>query len=461
MVGVPRSKGCLACIQRRIKCDESRPACQRCQKKGTSCPGYIRDRKFHFYCRSENELGLKSTSDQHQLMLAFRTPIDATVAPSLAGKVIAQRYREGFCDFVESYFPGQFFGYSTRVGTNWFDVVHNYQEAAGKALDLGLRSLGALHIGRSQGDDRLGLASREMYGQALNQLARTLRNPALVTADNTLAAAILLGGFEMSCSTGQESWMLHSRGISNLYQIRGARTHVEGLGRTLLSSFRGFLVYEALVRGERCFLEDEEWRSIIPDMVNEERRRGKFSRLGELIEYSFHEIARCPGFLSTTRALVASANTTDREREQLMTSISDCQRALLEYHSEGIAAMNASQQPNNKDGHGFFGPIPSQIQVTFGDFSLQGMSSAIALLQQLLVVLKSNGLRQRTLQFPSIQQQKTELENASYPLMMRSINGGRSYGTLPGPQQKDSPHTWLDRVSMTMGMLQEAATFSF
>lgn len=384
-------------------------------------------------------------------MFAGGSSIDGVVAPSLASKVIAEQYREGFCGFVEANFLGLFYGYSTRVGTNWFDVVHNYKDTAGKALDLSLRSLGALQIGRSLGDDRLGLASREMYGQALNHLARTLRNPALATADNTLGAAILLGVYEMTSSTGQESWMLHSRGISNLYQIRGPQAHADSLGRTLLVSFRGFLVYEALSRGEKCFLEGEEWRSIIPDMVNEERRRGKFSRLGELIEYSFHEIARCPGFLASTRTLAASADTTDREREDLMTSISHCQGVLLEYYSELIAGLNASRWPTTIQTREFFGPIPLPIRDALAEFSLQGITSAIQLLQQLLINLRSNDSCRIEIFDPSNQQKEARWENLSYPPGL-SLTNKRRHLQLPRVKEYETPYTWPDQISMTMGM---------
>ncbi|KAJ5354971.1 uncharacterized protein N7496_012183 [Penicillium cataractarum] len=455
MVGVPRSKGCLACVRRRIKCDERRPGCDRCEKKGSSCPGYTRDLKINFYTNpravGSYKAGIESTPDQHPHVFAGGSSIDGAVAPSLASVAIAEQYREAFCGFVEANFLGLFYGYSTRVGTNWFDVVHNYRDTAGKALDLCLRSLGALHIGRSLGDDRLGLASREMYGQALNHLARTLRNPALATADNTLGAAILLGVYELTSSTGQESWMLHSRGISNLYQIRGPQAHADGLGRTLLLSFRGFLVYEALTRGEKCFLEGEEWRSIIPDMINEERRRGKFSRLGELIEYSFHEIARCPGFLASARALIASADTTDCEREDLMTSVSHCQGVLLEHYSELIAGLNASRWPTTIQTREFFGPIPFQVREALAEFSLQGITSAIQILQQLLVKLRSNDPRRIEMFDPNNQQKEARWENLDYPPGL-NLTSGRRHLQLPRATECETPYTWPDQLSMSMGM---------
>ncbi len=65
MVGVPRSKGCRICVQRRVKvcllstadtltfrvsdcfqCDQTRPVCLRCKKGNRPCPGYDVDMKF-------------------------------------------------------------------------------------------------------------------------------------------------------------------------------------------------------------------------------------------------------------------------------------------------------------------------------------------------------------------------------------------------------------------------------
>lgn len=37
---VDHSPGCLTCKQRRLKCDEGRPTCQRCAVSGRSCGGY-------------------------------------------------------------------------------------------------------------------------------------------------------------------------------------------------------------------------------------------------------------------------------------------------------------------------------------------------------------------------------------------------------------------------------------
>ncbi|OAA58551.1 C6 zinc finger domain protein [Niveomyces insectorum RCEF 264] len=46
MVGVPRSRGCLLCVRRRVRCDEGRPGCGKCATYGAECPGYDRSIKF-------------------------------------------------------------------------------------------------------------------------------------------------------------------------------------------------------------------------------------------------------------------------------------------------------------------------------------------------------------------------------------------------------------------------------
>ncbi|KAJ5917741.1 hypothetical protein N7454_010116 [Penicillium verhagenii] len=46
MPGVPSNKACERCKKRHLKCDETRPHCQRCTSAGVECPGYVQTRKF-------------------------------------------------------------------------------------------------------------------------------------------------------------------------------------------------------------------------------------------------------------------------------------------------------------------------------------------------------------------------------------------------------------------------------
>lgn len=386
--------------------------------------------------------------------------MDQVVAPSLAAKNIDLQCREGFCTFLDTKYRYQYYGHSCRLGVTWFDMVRSNQYSGAEAFNWGLRSVGALQMGRALQDYRLVHASREMYGRALHHMARTLNNPALVTADTTLAAAILLGGYEMANVTGGKAWVLHSRGISHLYQLRGARAHADGMGRTLLLSFKGFLVYEALLNGESCFLEDEEWKQIIPQMIEDEKRRGKSSRLGALIDYAGYEIARCPGFVKRTRSLVAKIDASDDERESLVKSITECQRTLYEYQAEMTAGVTTSRKSQETD---FAGVISADLVGPLWDYTMQGVNAAIAILNQLLTVLRADRTRRAIPKVRPGQQGcqpgKSAWEVLDYSSISRAIAKGRRARQAPGPQQQADFETWFDRVSMTMGMLDETAPF--
>lgn len=386
--------------------------------------------------------------------------MDQIVAPSLAAKNLDLQCREGFCTFLDTKYRYQYYGHSCRLDVTWFDMVRSNHYSTADAFNWGLRSVGALQMGRALQDYSLVHASREMYGRALCHMARTLNNPALVAADTTLAAAILVGGYEMANVTARKAWMLHSRGISHLYQLRGAQAHAGGMGRTLLLAFKGFLVYEALLNGERCFLEDEEWKQIIPQMIEDEKRRGKDSRLGALIDYASYEIARCPGFVKRTRSLVANTHATDDERESLAKSITECQTTLYQYQNEMTAGVAASQQPQESD---FSGVISADLVGPLWDYSMQGVNAAIAILEQLLTVLKADRPRQKALETRPGQLEdqpgKNSPKNLDYSSISRAIAAARRARQAPGPQRRGDFETWFDRVSMTMGMLEETAPF--
>jgi hypothetical protein len=56
MVNLGRSWGCRMCKQRRIKCDETDPACKRCTKSGYTCPGYESEKPLRIRFKDETAL---------------------------------------------------------------------------------------------------------------------------------------------------------------------------------------------------------------------------------------------------------------------------------------------------------------------------------------------------------------------------------------------------------------------
>ncbi|KAJ5159305.1 uncharacterized protein N7500_008956 [Penicillium coprophilum] len=378
--------------------------------------------------------------------------MDNALMPGLVSKALDRQCRRAFCDFVVAVFPNIYYSYSTRVELNWFEIAHK-DESAGHALQWAIRSLGTLQLARVNGNQAQIVLSQEMYGHALCQLVKAIKNPATVGNNDTLGAAVLLGVYESINATEKNSWLLHSSGISHLLRLRGPKRHVSGYGRTLILSFRGLLVYEAFARGEACFLENEEWRSALPLILEDEERRGTHCALGQLMDYAFNEIAQCPGFLARTKALVASSQTTDVERNNLMDAISTSQEVLGEVEIKIMAGVKADHEGNMKESEAFFGLIPSSAKAASVNYTLEGVQSAIALLRQLSVLLVSDRSRQKTITpwlilGPCKNNQKIIKDTCE--LAQLSQEGSQLHPT--GPRQQGNPKIWHDRIALTMGM---------
>jgi hypothetical protein len=76
------SRGCQQCRTRKVKCDQGRPTCHRCQKRGEHCTGYRDESSLIF--RSENE----KIENGVQSRLDISAPLpDAAFAKELRWKI--------------------------------------------------------------------------------------------------------------------------------------------------------------------------------------------------------------------------------------------------------------------------------------------------------------------------------------------------------------------------------------
>ncbi|KAJ5129137.1 uncharacterized protein N7515_005176 [Penicillium bovifimosum] len=393
------------------------------------------------------------TAQQTQHSTSIPRPsMDEVLVPGLMARALDQQYRKGFCDFVDTVFPNIYYSYSTRVELPWFDIVHG-EQCTGKALDWGVRSLGAFQLGKASGKQEQILTSQEMYGRGLRHLVQSLKSSAAASTDATLGAAILLGVYELMNATADKSWLLHSRGISHLFQLRGAKGHTRGFGRTLLLSFRGLLVFEAFTRGEPCFLETEEWRSILPQVLEDEERRGRSCRLGQLMDFAFNEIAQCPGYLVKTKVLVGSSRAAEAERENLICAVNKSREILSDVETQMLAGIKADLEGNEKESREFFGLIPSWIKDDSVRFSVEGVRSGLALLRQLSVVLSADQTRQKSVSpWLTLGPNHNEWEVVKDTDQLARLTQERSRLHLMGPRQQSSGKLWHDRIALSMGM---------
>lgn len=334
------------------------------------------------------------------------------------------------------------------------NVLRDSREETGNALSWAIRCIGSFRLGRVHGDNKQIIASREIYGRAIPALANAINNPSLVLTDETLAAATLLGTYEILNDDGQATWVTHSGGIGALIRLRGPKAHLDGFGRTLFLSFRPWLIFAAFMQGEKSFLEEDEWRETIPEILERERKSGKTSPLANTVECAYYEVARCPGYVAETRSLISFALFSETSRKKLIARITSTQQAMEKFRmdiSEGLSPNAAFT------GHGdseFAGAMPMDVAGIMGEYAVQTMVSATTLLQKLLVVLEHHRRQQQLEQSSEYKNDPWAVLNDNAPLTPESMVQSPPPDTLK-QLGLDSKEEILVRVALSMGVMTE------
>ncbi|EAU38088.1 predicted protein [Aspergillus terreus NIH2624] len=403
MVGVPRSGGCPTCLSRKVKCDETRPGCQRCTKKGLKCPGYtrpldIRTQKPPFAAPPRDRKHPKPASwviarkPTTRPLLLPQITIDEVLAPNLAYEALSMQTKESFQGWLMYYFPRVYFSFKSRVDVDWMDFLRDIPPAQfPQALMWAIRALITFQMGTLQGNEMAIYSARHMYGRGLCHLRALLQTPAALS-DECLASCILLGGYEILDGSSERSWISHTHGIRYIMSARGAAAHKSGIGRTLMLSFRPFLISEAFVMGEHCFLGDAEWTSLSNHALEGDGKKGKKSALGKILDNAFDEFAKCPGYYAVTRNILASPTDPDNAvMDPLLSDIAHAKERLRQLRAQ----LDIDQSMRDLDS--FSGSVPATYVDSTAQLISDGINSILALLGQLSTILEADQSR-RSLQ---------------------------------------------------------------
>ncbi|CEJ62245.1 hypothetical protein PMG11_10748 [Penicillium brasilianum] len=339
MVGVPRSRGCSQCICRRIK-------------------------------------------TQHIIQKHGQSSMDEKLAPNLAFEAIGIQTRESFDGWLNYYFPSVSACIQSRVKVSWMAFLRSRWSTFPPALVWAIRALTALLMGASQGNKQAILCARHMYTRGIRHLASLLQTDEALT-DETLAAAILLGGYEVLDGSSDRAWIVHARGINQLMLARGPSAHKHGMGRTLLMCWRPYIVAGAFIHGTPCFLGEAEWtrNSMTGDIARTEDEQGIGSLVGQTVDYAFNEVAKCPGYLAMTKETVARSP---------LGRVIDIKPLMFDilHSKENLARLDRTLYATEPSAN-FIGVIPSRHVTTLVRASHDCIKFAIVLLDHLENTLQS------------------------------------------------------------------------
>jgi hypothetical protein len=286
MVGVAgRSKGCGTCRKRRIRCGLQRPQCSNCIKSNRICTGYQRERVFIV-----NQTEYRAPSSTRTTQTASSKSSEPQIQPqALVVPLWKQKHKpvKHTLDYGPSLIPA----YQQQLLASWLRVTLPSPSVTGPgftpwttrlaclpnhtpALATAITAVSLSRLSRITNpvDPNLKHRSLAAYTRGLWQLQKALWSPSEMYLDDTLAACLLLGLYElMECPGGNHiGYVMHQDGAARLVQLRGPERHQEGLGHALFVAYRQGAILLGLKRHEPTFLGEDEWLSVPWDKVGKE-----------------------------------------------------------------------------------------------------------------------------------------------------------------------------------------------
>ncbi|KAK4195245.1 putative transcriptional regulatory protein [Triangularia verruculosa] len=264
------SRGCRTCRQRRIKCDEGKPTCKRCEKSRRECGGYRPE--FEIVHRDQTK------STVHRLrgsQTASTSPLPSSAAETNSrALVFVQEEPQSWgressspspvitvplAQRASCYFASNFIlvpmTEKTPHGYMEYLIPLIESEPADSSLRYAFNACAFALLNHNNRSDSVDLAqlSLKQHTLALGKTYKALSHPAKATAHATLATVLLLSLYE-SITANKESrmlaWRSHIDGAVNIIKLRGrddiCRTKT---GALLFAAVRHQLVSRTLSSG--------------------------------------------------------------------------------------------------------------------------------------------------------------------------------------------------------------------
>jgi hypothetical protein len=188
--------------------DNGKPHCQRCEKAGLSCEGYVTYEEFVDETKRFSKDGPAAKSRELQLQLTHK-PSKASqeqVCPPFRPLINEN-------DIIHAHLLSKIDGVLPLM-TNLESLP-----SSTSTRSLAIRALAAVYFGKTNSDKRIfDLGTRE-YVKALKRVQKDLSCSTAVLEWDTLVSVLCLCLFENVAFTERNGWLRHYEGISQLVWI--------------------------------------------------------------------------------------------------------------------------------------------------------------------------------------------------------------------------------------------------
>ncbi|KAH8696321.1 hypothetical protein BGW36DRAFT_297609 [Talaromyces proteolyticus] len=252
---VKPSKGCSTCRTRKIKCDETRPACSQCLKAHYSCPGY-QDRWTVMH-RSQNEQfarriratnSIKHKRKYGSILWHYTEPQeDACTGHNsrpMAFPSSPVTIDEAVAFFLHNYVLKH--GEIANAHLTHQQMINSTRSS--EAVLLGMGAVGMASLANIRNSKGLRIMATREYTSTLHLTTVSLQDSTLCKSDETVIAVVLLGMFEFLINTtiNIDRWEKHINGGMALLELRGVEQIHGKSGLQLFTQLRSNIMANCL-----------------------------------------------------------------------------------------------------------------------------------------------------------------------------------------------------------------------
>ncbi|KAF2686404.1 hypothetical protein K458DRAFT_402865 [Lentithecium fluviatile CBS 122367] len=288
-----RSAGCFECRKRKVRCDETKPECSICVRRGTKCPGYRPTQSFiiHKFNNQTDRPAIIREDENRYRYSNQRGPEESEAADAKAGAVvrlqpggvrllqdapmirqvspIAIERVQHIGTFLNLFLPKT--EAITMPPPSALMLVLPSLPATSPALLAAVDALSAAQLAVNNRNYPLINRSRSLYGGALTQMLSAIQSPARAMEDDTLFATYLLTLYEVfvGISNGH-GFFYHVQGLLHLVKLRGPKSFKTRLSMQIFHAIR----YNSLSIGyhvrKGSMLDAPEWLAVTTQASRED-----------------------------------------------------------------------------------------------------------------------------------------------------------------------------------------------
>ncbi|KAG9253963.1 uncharacterized protein F5Z01DRAFT_655617 [Emericellopsis atlantica] len=299
-----RSHGCLRCRQRRVKCDEARPSCQRCVARQEVCVGYRDDSDLTFHDETTKVVQRYKHLDDSSLP-QVAIPRRASVGHPISRSTFRVHNRSfppepGFSDSVKHHdqndldnqlaldFMDNFIirpcdESSTPGFLEHLPSLFNEVNVKGRyALRWAVQAAAFANLSGRGGSGHFETKALESYGHSLVALERSLAKQGKQPDDYDLMTVVMLDIFESLFLPDETLRGSHAQGMAHILRLRGHHQFYEPRAWGLFRLAHHRLQKERLAKHFSPLPESQDWINALDDDASFSRLEKGALRISEV-----------------------------------------------------------------------------------------------------------------------------------------------------------------------------------